>query len=148
LQVPDCADAVDLAKEWRLDLDRLRVDEILALYRMGHDTDGERLLPVVQDRRPLGDALLPLLGVRLKLHLTRTGSDALEKVEKYSLISTKTVEWLRSLPETIANEEQLLSCDNLKKLARQIESCLMSAGQGNAAKLSIVSDLNKLIEHI
>jgi hypothetical protein len=87
-----------------------------------------RLLPVVQDRRPLGDALLSLLGVRLKLHLTRTGSDALEKVEKYSLISTKTVEWLRSLPETIVNEEQLLNCDNLKKLARQTERYLMSAG--------------------
>uniref|UniRef100_A0A914UUJ6 Rab3GAP regulatory subunit C-terminal domain-containing protein n=1 Tax=Plectus sambesii TaxID=2011161 RepID=A0A914UUJ6_9BILA len=144
--VPNCAAAVELAKEWQLDVDRLRVDEILALYRMGRDKDGERLLPLVQDRLPLGDALLPLLGERLKHLLAQSDSGALNHVEKYSLISTRTVEWLRSLPETVAQEE--LNCDNLRRLARQVESCLSSAGEGNAGKLAVVDDLNRLIEHI
>uniref|UniRef100_A0A2S2P4L9 Rab3 GTPase-activating protein non-catalytic subunit n=1 Tax=Schizaphis graminum TaxID=13262 RepID=A0A2S2P4L9_SCHGA len=93
-----------LAFDWQLNLDDLRICQVVSLYSKGHDRLAEEIIPVVHNKENLIENLMNVIKHRLKFEVCISDLDFHAKIVHFS---PEIVSWLNS-PVTIDVEKSLL----------------------------------------
>ncbi|XP_025425417.1 rab3 GTPase-activating protein non-catalytic subunit isoform X2 [Sipha flava] len=93
-----------LAIGWQLNLDDLRIHQVMSLYSKGHDRLAEEIIPIVNNKEKLIKHLLNVIRHRLKFEVCISDLDYHNKIVHFS---PEIVSWLNG-PITIDVEKSLL----------------------------------------
>ncbi|XP_022162830.1 rab3 GTPase-activating protein non-catalytic subunit isoform X1 [Myzus persicae] len=94
-----------LAFDWQLNLDDLRICQVISLYSKGHDRLAEEIIPVVHNKENLVKHLINVIKHRLQFEVCISNLDFHDKIVHFS---PEIVSWLQS-PGTIDVEKSLLN---------------------------------------
>lgn len=93
-----------LAFDWQLNLDDLRIFQVISLYSKGHDRLAEEIIPIVHNKENLIKHLMNVIKHRLKFEVCISDLDFHAKIVYFS---PEVVSWLKS-PVEIDVDKSLL----------------------------------------
>ncbi|KAE9552656.1 hypothetical protein FO519_004135 [Halicephalobus sp. NKZ332] len=136
---------LELAAEWQLDVDSLRIKEIVMYYESGMDSEAERVTSIVQDRKQLAFELFPIIVNRIRFF---EDGDFYQTISRKSLASLSTIDYIKSFGDNdIPNFE--VNPELTKRIIRLINGLLFQVPANEVtAKLKVLRDLESVNEYL
>uniref|UniRef100_A0A914PIN8 Rab3GAP regulatory subunit C-terminal domain-containing protein n=1 Tax=Panagrolaimus davidi TaxID=227884 RepID=A0A914PIN8_9BILA len=138
---------LELAEEWQLNVDSLRIKEIVMFYDNGMDLNAEQVSSAVSDRKQLAFELFPVVVNRIRYFLN-------EDPTLYGIIARKSVATITTLDYIKGfNDSPIPSFEvdpeRTRRIIRFINNLLLQAGPSEVtAKLKILRDMEGLNDFI
>uniref|UniRef100_A0A915ELX0 Ubiquitin-like domain-containing protein n=1 Tax=Ditylenchus dipsaci TaxID=166011 RepID=A0A915ELX0_9BILA len=120
--------AMQLARDWNLDVNTLHTREIILLYQWGYDQEADKLLPKVQSQKQLALAILPLIAGRIKWLLEEEPRLQL-RVFQCSAASESTIVHVKQLSEELAPKFDEVKPSMIRAMIRNVGNLLTKASK-------------------
>uniref|UniRef100_F1KQS4 Rab3 GTPase-activating protein regulatory subunit n=1 Tax=Ascaris suum TaxID=6253 RepID=F1KQS4_ASCSU len=136
---------VELASDWHLDVDALRIKEIVKLYLEQRIGDAERLIPVVEGRGELADSLFKLCVANFRSYIAAT-PQVLTNAERLSLVTNRLSTCLSSVATDV-----VVSCtpsrEVVTSLLKHVGTLLATSSASNvrSQQIALVGDMEQLL---
>ncbi|XP_050425334.1 rab3 GTPase-activating protein non-catalytic subunit [Adelges cooleyi] len=128
-----------LAIDWQLPLDELRIHQVVSLYAKGHDRLAEEVVPTINNKDNLVKFLLNIIKHRLKYELTVNDLDFHDKIVHFS---PEIILWLNT-SVTIEVEKSLLK--EILELVQTVITLLPENSDQYEFVTNLMDSLNSLI---
>lgn len=114
-------------------------------YENNQDDDGEKIIPIIKDRKELAIELFPVVVNRI-LHFE--DEDFYQVISRKSLATRTTIDYLKSFSNNSSPTSEI-NPESTSKLIRLIHGLLLQSSEKEmSAKINILNDLKNVNDFI